>query len=341
MTKLAITSGGTGVAISNGYNGWGPTQAWLAEAVRTTATRLFAQAGLEGDETAKKGTVAVHRGGLTTQVHKVFGALIDQNAAEFSVSWIIDLLVYLEDLADVGSGYYLPRESRVVRLAQGWGRVAGGLPLDLSEHPEDGVELVEGESVGRIVKTAEDFDLQDQGTEHAEVFRWAGKTVDGLFAELCERLPGRAASARPLDATVYYNAGHLRARSRGERWQSKFPAGPFVVARTGSQPAHYSVQVQRVGEGGTAWFEVSREEARKWVLLAERFAKTTNRVFMRKEGSGVSFLLPDMLPRAWMAGLFACAATVIPAEKGWTLNVSGGATGLLANLLRSANIEFI
>lgn len=340
MTKLAITSGGTGVAISDAYKGWRPTQAWLVEAARTTATRMFAQ-GLEGDESGNKGTVAVHRGGLTTQVCKVFGALFDKNAAEFSVSWIIDLLVYLEDLADVGSGYYLPRESRVVRLAKGWGRVAGGLPLDLSEHPEDGVELLEDESVGRVVRTAEDFDLQDQGTEHSEVFRWAGKSVDRLFAELRDRLPRQTASAPPRDITVYYHAEYLRARSRFERWQIKYPRGPFVVGRTGSHPAHYSVQVQRAGEGGTAWFEVSREEARKWVLLAEKVANTTNKVSTRKELGSVSFFLPDMLPKAWMSSLFACAVAVVPAEKGWKLNVPSGAMGLLEDLLKTANIELI
>jgi hypothetical protein len=86
---------------------------------------------------------------------------------------------------------------------------------------------------------------------------------------------------------------------------------------------------------------VSGEEARKWVLLAEKAANATNRVSAKAEGDGVSFFLPDMLPRAWLAGLFACAARVIPAEKGWTLDVRAEAMALLGILLRSANIELI
>ena len=341
MTKMAISSGGSVITVSDTHKEWRPTQAWLAEVTRTTATRMFAQAGLEGDESGNKSTVAVHRGALTAQVYKIFGALFDQNAPELSVSWAIDLLVYLEDLADIGFGYYLPRESRVVRLAECWGRVAGGLPLELSEHPEDGIESLRGESVGRVVKMALDFAAQEQGTEYSEVFRWGAKGVDGLFTELCERLPNRVASAPPEDITLYYNSQYQRARNRGDRWQSRFPSGAFVVARTGSQPAHYSVQVRREGQRVAAWFEVSREEARKWVLLAEKAANATNRVSARAEGDGVSFFLPDMLPRAWLAGLFACAARVIPAEKGWTLDVGAEARALLGILLRSANIELI
>jgi hypothetical protein len=297
---------------------------------------MFAQAGLEGDE-----RIAVHRGALTAQVYKIFGALFDQNAPEFSVSWAIDLLVYLDDLADIGFGYSLPRESRVVRLAECWGRIAGGLPYEVSEHPDGGVESLGCESVGRVVKTAQDFASHDQGTEHSEVFRWAAMGVDRLFSDLCERLPERFASAPPEEITLYYNSQYQRARNRGERWQNRFPGGVFVVARTGSQPPHYSVQVRREGQRGVAWFEVSREEARKWVLLAEKMASATNRVSAKAAANLVSFFLPDMLPKAWMAGLFACATKIIPAERGWTLGVHAEAMPLLRILLRSANIELI
>lgn len=341
MTKVAVSSGGSGITVMEAYKGWRPTQAWLAEMTRTTATRMFAQAGLEGDESGNKSTVAFHRGALTAQVYKIFGALFDQSAPEFSVSWVIDLLVYLDDLADIGFGYYLPRESRVVRLTEGWGRIGGGLPHELSEYTEGGIEPIGCDSVGRVVKTAHDFAPHDQGTEHSEVFRWGARSVDGLLSDLCERLPGRGASAPPEEITLYYNPQHQRARNRGDRWQNKLPGGAFVVARTGTQPSHYSVQVRREDEGGAAWFEVSREEARKWVLLAEKMVNATNRISAKAAANAVSFFLPDMLPPAWVAGLFACASKIIPAERGWTLDVHAGAMPLLGILLRNANIELI
>jgi hypothetical protein len=302
---------------------------------------MFAQANLEDGESGDK-PVAVHRGALTAQVYKMFGALFDQDAPHFSVSWVVDLLVHLDDLGDIGYGYYVPRESRVVRLTECWGRIAGGLPLELSEHPEGGIESLRCESVGRVVETAHEFTPHDQGTEYSEVFRWAAKSVDRLFADLCDGLPDRPASPPPEELTLYYNSQHQRARGRGDRWLNKFPGGVFVVARTGSQPAHYSVHVRREGQRGAAWFEVvSHEEARKWVLLAEKLGGSTNRVRVEGGENGVSLFLPDMLPKAWTAGLFACASKVVPAERGWTMEIQNEAMPLLEILLRGANIELI
>jgi hypothetical protein len=76
-------------------------------------------------------------------------------------------------------------------------------------------------------------------------------------------------------------------------------------------------------------------------LLAEKLAGSTNRIPEKADGNGVSLLLPDMLPKAWTAALFACASKVVPAEKGWTLEIQNEAMGLLEILLRSANIELI
>lgn len=341
MSKLATSTGGASVLISDAYRDWRPTQSWLAEVTRTAATRMFAQANLEDDESGNKPTIAVHRGALTAQVRKIFGALFDESAPHLSVTWTVDLLVHLDDLGDIGYGYYIPRESRVVRLTECWGRIAGGLPVELSEHPEGGIESSPCESLGRVVRMAQDFAPHDQGTEYSEVFRWAAKSVDRLFADLCDGLPERPASPPPEEVTFYYNSQYQRVRSRGDRWQNRFPGGAFVVARTGSLPAHYSVQVCREGQRGAAWFEVSHEEARKWVVLAEKLAGSTNRIAAKAGANGVSLLLPDMLPKAWTSALFACASEVVPAEKGWTLEIQNEAMALLEILLRSANIELI
>ena len=238
MSKPPATTEGSGIAISDVYGNWRPTQAWLAEVTRTTATRMFAQASLWGNESAVEFPVAVHGGALTAQVHRLFGPLFDKDAPHFSVPRLIDLLVRLDDLGHIGNGYYVPRESRVVRLAEGWGRIAGGLPLELSEHPEGGIESPACESLGRIARLACDFAPYDQGTEYSEVFRWGDKSVDKLFCDLCERLPERVASAPPEENTVYYNSQHHRDRNRASRWQSRLSSGLFVVARTGSQPVH-------------------------------------------------------------------------------------------------------
>jgi hypothetical protein len=341
MIKLATSSEGSSVSIAEACHDWRPTQGWLAEMTRTVATRMFAQANLEDDESGNEATIAVHRGALTGQVRKIFGALFDESAPHLSVTWIVDLLVHLDDLGDVGYGYYVPRESRVVRLTECWGRIAGGLPLELSEHPEGGIESLQNESVGRVVRMAQDFAPHDQGTEHSEVFRWAAKSVDRLFADLCDGLPERPASPPPEEITLYYNSQDRRVHSRGDRWQNRFPGGAFVVARTGSLPTHYCVHIRGEGQRGAAWFDVSHEKARRWVLLAEKLTGSTNRITAKADGHGVSVLLPDMLPNAWTAALFACASAVVPVEKGWTLGIQNEAMALVKVLLQHANIELI
>ena len=238
-------------------------------------------------------------------------------------------------------GTYIPRESRVVRLTECWGRIAGGLPLELSEHPEGGTESLHWESVGRVVRMAQDFAPHDHGTEYSEVFRWAAKSVERLFADLCDGLPERPSSPPPEETTHYYNSQYRRVRTRGDRWQNRFPGGAFVIARTGSLPVHYCVHVRREGQREAAWFDVSHEEARRWVLLAEKLAGSTNRIAAKADGHGVSLLLPDMLPEAWTAALFACASEVVPVEKGWTLGIQNEAMTLVKILLQNANIELI
>ncbi|HEU5070873.1 MAG TPA: hypothetical protein VFV96_10750 [Verrucomicrobiae bacterium] len=340
MSKLAPTPKSGSVQITNTYETWRASQTWLAEMVRAVASRLFAQANGEFIETGDKSSFAVHWSALTAQVAKLFGALFDESDPELSISWVIDLLVHLEDLGDIGRGYCLPRESRVVRITEDWGRIAGGLPLELSEHCEDGIDIVPCESIGRVVKLAKHFSQHDDGAEHSDVFRWVGRSAESLFAELCDELPERPASPPP-EGTVYYNSQLQRLRTRGERWQSKFPGGEFVVARTGAFPAHYSVHIRRQENRAPAWYEVTRNEARRWVLLAEKIAGTMNRIPMRAEEHGIVVFLPDMLPKAWTTALFTCASSVVPAEKGWTLKIQDGGKGLAEAVLRSANIQMI
>ena len=341
MSKLTTSADQSGILISDAYHAWLPSQTWLAEMTRTTATRMFAQANLEDGEGSVTMTVAVHKSALTAQVSKIFGALFDEDAPRFSVSWIVDLLVHLGDLGDIGHGYYIPRESRVVRLTEGLGRIAGGLPLELSEHSEGGIKSLQCESIGRVVRMAEHFAPHDRSTEYSELFEWTTRNVDRVFSGLCEGLPERAASPPPEEATSYYNAQHRRTHSRGDRWENRLPNAAFVVARTGSLPAHYSVYVHRQGQRGAAWFEVTHEEARKWVLLAEKLGGSTNRIPVNVQGSSVSLFLPDMLPKAWTTAIFACVSNVVPAERGWLLEIQVEAKELLEILLRGANIELI
>jgi hypothetical protein len=342
MSKFVTTPKCAGIFISDADPNWRPTQVWLAEATRMVTARMFAQTLTQNFEKKDAETNAVHKAAITSQVSKVFGALFDESAPSFSISWIVDLLVQLQDLADIGFGYHIPRESRIVRLANGWGRIAGGLPLELSEHPEGGIKSVLGGTIGRLVKFSDNFDLHDQNPEHSKVFQWMSQSIDTHYSRLCEQLPDKNSTRPPEDGAEYYNAQYQRARTRGERWQNKLPDQSFVVARTRGLPIHYYVFVPTNAETSKGWFEVTHEEARNWILLAEKRAGTTNQIRVTDSEIGSTLHLPDMLPAAWTVAIFSCASTVVPVEKnGWIVEVQKEARDLVEMLLRGANILLI
>ena len=119
------------------------------------------------------------------------------------------------------------------------------------------------------------------------------------------------------------------------------PAEAFVVARIGTQPTHYYVFGAKVGHRGKVWFEVEREQARRWILLVEKMAGTTNLIRLSRSDRGETFVLPNMLPGAWTTAILACASIATPAEKGWTLEIQPEGREVLGILLRSANIQLI
>jgi hypothetical protein len=306
------------------------------------ATRLYAQTEAGGGKKGDGSLIAVHVAAITAQVSKVFGALYAETAPHFSVSSAVDLLVQLGDLGDIGHGYYIPRESRIVRMTTAWGRIAGGLPTEFSEHSETGIECVLDSTVGRVVRLRGGFAKHDQETEHSEVYEWITSADEKNLGRLWARLPDRTAMKPPEETTEYYNAGFRRGRTRKERWHNKAPDTAFVVARTRTLPAHYYLLGAKPSHPGKGWFQLESEEARRWILSAEKIGGVTN-VLRTSESEGErTFLLPDMLPRAWTAGILACASIVTPGEGGgWCLKVRREALDVLGVLLRSANIQLI
>src|ERR1035437_1825030 len=342
MNKLVTTPKCASIFISDTDPNWRPTQVWLAEATRMVTSRMFAQTMTQNFEKKEAETNAVHKSAITSQVAKVLGALFNGNAPQFSISWIVDLLVQIQDLADIGYGYHIPRESRIVRLTHGWGRVAGGLPLELSEHPDGGIQTVLGGTIGRLVKLSENFAQHDQNTEHSKVFHWMLRSADAHYSDLREQLPEKSSARPPEDETEYYNAQYQRVRARRDRWQNKLPDHAYVVARTRGLPMHYYVYIPTEAETGNGWFEATHEEERNWIILAEKRAGTINQIRVTSNDNGSTFLLPDMLPTAWTMAILSCASTVVLAEKnGWIVEVQQDARELMEILLRGVNILLI
>jgi hypothetical protein len=88
-------------------------------------------------------------------------------------------------------------------------------------------------------------------------------------------------------------------------------------------------------------FELKKEEARPWILLAEKMAGTMNELQMKQGNQGGTLYLPDMLPDAWTSGILACSSSVTEEKEkgGWMVEVEPESLELVMILLRSANIH--
>jgi hypothetical protein len=328
------------VSISSFPQGWQASQPWVTEGVRMACCRLFAQSAMQETDGNAQVRLGAHRTAINTQVLKTVGALLEPQQAEISPSFVIDLLLQIEDLAHIGDGIIIPRESRVAVIAPGWARIAGGLPLEHSEHPESGVQAVHANTIGRIAELSKDFRTLDPETEHSEVFRWLSRSSNEIFSELFASLPNVVSSPPPQDRTYYYHARALSARTRRDRWQAKEPDESFTIARTGTQPVHYFLRTTSE-QPGARWLDIDHETARKWILLAEKLTGATNRIRATPTSNGITLLLPDMFPNAWTSALLACSSRVSPQENGWTLEISPQVRTLADILFGAANIKLI
>ena len=245
---------------SDAYRDWCPTQSWLVEAIRAVATTLYAKATYECSDTK---SFAVHRAAISGQLSRTFAAILDDALPELSIPVGIDLLVLLEDLAQIGKGYCVPRESRIVRLARNWGRIAGGLPLYSSEHPDLGIKSIHDNTIGRVAELIDGFDSHDRGTEHSEVFAWMGRNTEQIFADLNQDLPDRRSSQPPEKAWSFTMpdfialarvalAGRRRHPGTNSWWQER-PASQrtilFVLPRGHPVGNGSSLAKRKLGSG--------------------------------------------------------------------------------------------
>lgn len=340
MSDSAKAFTGRGFIISNDCENVPVGQAWLCEATRSVVSRLYGESGqqLQAGEATSNG--GIHRTAIVSQVTKSFGALLNSDASSLSASRILDLLLELEDVAHLGNGFYIPRESRVVRLGDDWGRIAGGLPLEFSEHSEAGIETVSAVSLGRVVRIKDTSGFVDEMSEYSEVFEWSQMSDKHRFSTLLERLPKEMLASPPASSVVYYNSGIRRARSRRDRWLEKNPGGSFTVARGVTLPASYYVCLEGRGGPRINWFEVDSNEARKWILLSERIHNVTNTI-RRGIGEGLSFTLPNMYPNSWTQAFLAVASLAVESDNGWQLEVQTCFEDLVLKLTDAANTRIL
>ena len=226
-------------------------------------------------------------------------------------------------------------------FSSGWGRIAGGLPLASSEYADIGIaNNLSSSTTGRIVATNERFNSAAPDIEHSEVLCWTKKKPDELLANLSSQLPERP-SLEPSEGSVrFYHARLKSSRTRRDRWQIEPPKELFAVARTAMAPVHYFVHFA-ANPTRSRWFSVQRDEARKWLLLAERQFLATNLIYAEENDGQVRAKLPDMLPDSWTVALLSCGSTVVSTETGWDVIVPTDVLPLFQLMLKAANLRIL
>jgi hypothetical protein len=322
-----------GIHLSERWRNWRSTQPWLADIIRASVAEEYAEV-LQSDDT---NTGGVHRNAVNAHVSKAFGALLSPDHLDLSISDTVDLLVRLGDLGELGEGYLIPRESRILVLPDVWARVAGGMPSSSSEHDEIGISDLGTGTVGRIVQTNDQFDRANVDTEHSELLYWMTENPDEIFTHLSRRLPERP-SMEPVESSLrFYHAG-IKSTTRRGRWQIEPSRELFVVARTGTSPVRYYVYFS-TKPIPSRWFSLQKDDAKKWLLLAERYCLTTNRIHTERLDGQVTARLPDMLPDSWTVALLACSSAVIPIEMGWNVTIPANVWPLFQLILKIGNMR--
>ena len=317
--------------------GWHPSQPWFVEAIRAATATLYATADNASSVGRRSG---VHRNAISGQLSRKLKGAVSETDLHLTTSLGIDILLDLNDFAHIGGGYCIPRESRLVRLAPLWGRIAGGLPLPASEHPDTAVDIIYENTIGRIVKLLDDSQPPDRLDEYSEVYNWIRKTPEQRYLDLACRLSNKAQSEPSNRNVQFYDTGARRARTRKDRWQESLQRNYYVVARTTGVPSYYYVCIPK-GRASWQWFEISNETARKWILLAEDAAGVTNSIRCEDAKSLFNIKIPNMLPKAWASALITCSVKALYSEGRWELSVPAETVNATQILLRSANIQMI
>jgi len=301
-------------------------ESYLAELIRAEVGRTYATVCVSSVE-----KFSCHRNRIQSAVRARLGSGLAYPYTAEALSAVFESLVTIGDIADVGKGDYVPRETRVTIFVDGWGRISGGLPLDCGGYAGLGIRdhLEDIPSIGRMVRLEQGIPLPEDW-EVASTYFWSRASDEQIYGHLFENtLGGRVPEI--TESCVFYNPSY-RGRSRRERWQNRAVAAkPFVVVRKTGQNTAYFVIVSEI------WYEISPDDARKWVLLAERLAKARN--YLRADECEGAFVLrlPNMLPQFASAALFSAACGIAQTEKGWDLKIGNSLREYVSVILEVCN----
>ena len=280
-----------------------PSWPWLAEVTRSSCCQLYALGGGEGTQRSPH-----HSNEIISEVRRRLGSVELFSPQKEVIRTIFGLLILLEDFAHIRRATYLPRETRVLLLSPNYGRVAGGLPLEFADYDNHGVAVHEAETLGRIVRIAP-HDEPTSGRAVGESYTWGSMSVSERISSL---LATAGKETRPsADESFFYNPTMPRSLFRGRRWQRTSVGADYSIARReGKPPYAYFLIIGSDTRGGGTWLDISYDDAKRWLTVADEMAGTTHAVKTERIGDDVVIGLPMNLPDFCTEALMSAANCV-------------------------------
>jgi hypothetical protein len=278
---------------------YGPTYrgAWLAEVLRWEASTQFALA-VEADSNKCGFSKTLVLNSLTRRL-----SLWNSDLLSSQLKLCFDALATLKDFGKLDDRKgYIPRESRVVLLAKGWVRMAGGLPERHNECPDDtGIHLLQG-TIGRLAKYSGGKEIPDSW-EVKRTFLWetdfCKSTVTGIESSL-----DRVESLADKELHFYHSSKSPWA-ARWNCWSSSLPREQIVVARSSvASPRSYFL-VDRTRP--TAGVAMNRDAAMLYLLHLDRVNQRQFPCRLEMSGKELVLNVPNLLPSDWHDALLACS----------------------------------
>jgi len=190
-------------------------------------------------------------------------------------------------------GAYIPRETRILLFSPTYARIAGGLPIQFSEHKDEGIVLCEAETIGRIVMVANEGESLPPEWSLSRCYTWGAMSVSERVATLLAK--ARKQTVALTENVTFYNPKKPRAYWRGTRWQNSPVRGKHSIARRTGIASDYFL-VSDAGGGAERWFEISYEDARCWLVVIDQMADVAHSVKRRIEDGTIRFTLPMNMP---------------------------------------------
>ena len=280
------------------------TWPWLAEVTRSSCCQLYALGG-SGD--GLRGPH--HSNEIISEVRRRLGNVEHFSPHKEILRSIFGLLILLEDFAHIRRATYLPRETRILLFSPAYGRIAGGLPLESAEYDDRGVAVHDAETLGRIVTVRPVGSDLIPEMALAESYTWGSMTVPERASTLMARA---GAEARPTAENMFfYNPLTPRTSFRGKRWQKAAIRSKFSVARReGSPPYAYFLIVDSDRQAGGKWYDISYEDAKRWLVVVDQIAGVTHAVRREQIDQDALIGLPMNLPDFCMEALASASNEV-------------------------------